>query len=129
MRDVLRQEMNKFIAEVIVAEGEPVVPPERAQYGSQDFDAYRHIKGFRNSDGSNVSPCSWALPENPVLKEEYSIEYIDTDCNDAKTVIKLFHVSCICGQFQDRILQYEGTLAEFIPKLFFGLDYGAPKYD
>lgn len=124
MRDELRKEMNGFIAEAVIRDGSTVSLTE-SYYGWRDSDADFHIRGINEKTRKLDSKfaCMWVEPLEPKLSEHYQYEFGDSDNGNNMAVVDLEGVDCVCGKLTNRTIRYAGTLGEFIPKLFFGMDY------
>lgn len=124
MREELRKEMNTFIAEIVIRDGQAVEIRESV-YGWQDTEAQRHIAGWDAEARKKATHlgCPWVFPVEPAIKEHNLGEYHDTDHNTNSIVVDVMDLECQCGKLTNRTVRYFGTLGEFIPKLFFGENY------
>lgn len=116
----LNDRLTRTIAETVARLGKPVADDED-QYGWQDSKAIHHRNGLDPVAYKYVkeNECPWVVPDNPVIEEAYISEFVHTFTDNSDTaVINLFPVNCACGEFTERTLRYEGTIAGFIPQMF-----------
>lgn len=114
--------LTRTVAETVARLGSAVADHED-QYGWKDHKAIHHRKGLDPVAYKYVKEleCPWVCPEDPEIEEAYISEFVHTFTDNRDTaVINLFHVSCACGEYTDRTIRYEGTIAGFIPQMFVG---------
>lgn len=108
MSPEVRAEYDRALARAAAKNGR-IVSTDASFYGWSDWDAYEHMKNC-----AVVVPATAKAVET--TWEEFEDTYYEGDTTHTGVVVK--GVSCRCGQYTDRNVQWEATVREVAEAVF-----------